>query len=719
MMRFQRALVGPVILLLILGPAAVVGRGPARAQTAGCTQPTGQEPSGPTDISAVSGNQELTVAFNPDATITAFKWPSPSYYDQIKYRTTDRSEPFMGAQPNEGSFIGLAWKPRSEGTGWEFAWLREWNSKQRFTDDDTDEVVTTFTNAKHGIKAKVADVVAEDSATMQRDITISRTRSSAVNRIRIFAFANFNPVFSKLRNQPVADWCTEESNDSGATFIRKNHAVVHARSGPDQSTGENSSVAVAFGFDERSGGHEVGDDTYEAGAAGQSAYDDAVDGTLSGSPSASGQADAALFIERKLKFKRSTRARVVMAAADTQEAALKAFRKTAGRSLQQVRTAKRDWWSDWLQGAALPKDAPAVVTRLSKRALISVRQATDPSSGLIATSIGTQPPLALDWVRHGAYINQALEVAGHPEMVLKHNQRYASLQATTVSKPLGGETTPTSNWSQNYYGDGVVGGTIPYEIDATGFGIWALYEHALFEDSDYLNTALIYEAIQRAAHYLTDLPPSGCRDLATGLQCTANEEDNPNPSQTLVGAQAAWLGLGAAVEAAIDRDTPDSIVNAEKWQARRDELKAAIDANFFNEECTCYTNDYETGGTLLWPVGLLEPSSDAAQAQAEINFEHMDAAMNGVDTAGGMEARALLGNAHVWSTALDIARLREALVWIARNTTTEGTGLLGSAWMLYPPGSDDAQIIAMEGQPHNFHGAMYYLAALEAYGVER
>ena len=256
----------------------------------------------------------------------------------------------------------------------------------------------------------------------------------------------------------------------------------------------------------------------------------------------------------------------------------------------------------------MPKNAPGVITELAKRSLISIRQAVDSKSGLSVGSIATQSPYGVDWIREGAYVNEALHRAGHPEMVKKHDVRYGQLQASASSKPPGGTTTPSGNWSQNYYADGVVGGNLPYEIDETGLGIWTLWDHYTeTSDRDYLISSDIYESIQRAAHYLTDDTPLGCRDPATGLQCNANEEDDPNLRRTLIGAQAAWLGVSSAAKAARIKGGVGAEANAIRWQTRADELRDAIRQNFFDGSCDCYTRDYQTGGTLLWPVRYVPP----------------------------------------------------------------------------------------------------------------
>lgn len=688
----------------------------AQAQTASACQdpsPETYEDFGPTDITAVSGNRKMTVALNDRATVTVLKWPSPSYYDQIKYRTTDRAAPRMGALPNEGAFVGLAYKRGSK--PWRFDWLREWPAKQRFADDDSDEVVTTFRNRDQGLGVTLRDVVAADQDSLVRAVAVARTAASRVTRVRVFSFANFNPVYSKTAQSPTDDWCTEEDSDDGATYDEPADAIVHERSGTDSSTGDPSGAALVMGFDGASQGHQVGVDSYEAGAGEGSAYDDAADGKLQGTATASGQVDAAISDDISLAKRRRGSTTILIAAAFSAQEALKELEEARSRTAAGVRAAKHRWWIRWLRGSRLPKDAPASVVSLAKRSLISARQAADPR-GLIVASVATQPPHGLDWIRNGAYINRMLEVAGFREMVAQHNLRYAQLQATSVEKPRGGETTPAGNWSQNYYADGVVGGPIPYEIDETGLGIWTLWDHYSFtKERTYLLS--VYEEIQRAAHYLSDNPPLGCRDPATGLQCAANEGDNPEITRTLVGAQAAWLGLDAAVQAARALGTETSRQNATKWANRRDELAAAIRDNYFDEDCGCYTRDYEIGGTNLWPVGLEPYGSNISNNQAAVNWTHIARSLSGRLDRSKLAGKVLLGNAFAWQNQPAKRRqLKRALRWMAEVPTTDETGLLGEAWMRYP--GRNGKITTMVSQPSVWHQAIFYLAAAKVYGTE-
>lgn len=704
---------------------------PARSQTpAECFDPNEPTPEtfGPTDISAVTGNQGLSVGVNPDATVTVLKWPSPSFYDQIKYRTSDRSRPRFGALPNEGAFLGLGFKQGDE--PWKFNWLRRWRSRQRYVDANHDQIRTVFRRKGLGLTVRVTDLVAHDIDALVRKVVAERSRRSNIDKVRVVSFANFNPVFSKRAQAPVQDWCFEEQNDEGARYAPKADALVASRSGTDDSTGEESSVALAMGFRGKSHQHQVGPDTYEAPSTGTSAYDDAADAKLEGSDSASGQSDGALSDQLGLSKRRKGSTTVIITAGKTEKAARRTLAAIRARSDGVVRRAKAAWWKRWLRSAPLPKDAPKAVTRLSKRALVSLRQVIDkdtrdafpegarvPRGGLIMASIATQSPYGQDWIRNGAYLNRALEIAGHHRTVAQHNYRYALLQTRAGDGARGGQPIPPGNWHMNFYADGIVGGTIPYEIDETGYGIWTLWDHyAQTKDVNYLlsdHGGIVYRAIELAAQYLTDV----CTDPANNLQCVANEDDNPDPRQTVYGALLVWLGLDSAAKAARVKGGDVALANAQRWEARRDELAAAIDANFFDEECTCYTRDFETGGTLLWPVRFLDYGSARADAQADTNFQGVAPAFSGEDGRGQYEAKALLGNVHAWAgRPAKIALIKDGLQWLATVPTTTGTGILGEAWMRFPP--PDGPVTTMVSQPHAWQQVLFYLAALKAYGRE-
>ncbi|HYA67250.1 MAG TPA: hypothetical protein VED63_00830, partial [Acidimicrobiales bacterium] len=72
-----------------------------------------------TDVNAQAGNGRITVGLDSAGNITVFKYPNPSYYDQVKYFTTG-PDPATG-QPggelaNEGSFAGLLYATTRDGS---------------------------------------------------------------------------------------------------------------------------------------------------------------------------------------------------------------------------------------------------------------------------------------------------------------------------------------------------------------------------------------------------------------------------------------------------------------------------------------------------------------------------------------------------------------------------------------------------------------------------
>ncbi|MHB8328174.1 MAG: hypothetical protein ACYDD6_00860 [Acidimicrobiales bacterium] len=62
-----------------------------------------------TDVNAQARDGRITVGLNAAGTVTGFKYPNPSFYNQVKYYTSgsDASGNPVGALPNEGSFAGV------------------------------------------------------------------------------------------------------------------------------------------------------------------------------------------------------------------------------------------------------------------------------------------------------------------------------------------------------------------------------------------------------------------------------------------------------------------------------------------------------------------------------------------------------------------------------------------------------------------------------------
>jgi hypothetical protein len=81
-------------VLLLAAPSARALTLPPTLGPGGCDDPTQSnadfEGYGPTDVNAQAGNNRVTVNENAAGTITVFKYPNPSLYNQIKYFAVSR-----------------------------------------------------------------------------------------------------------------------------------------------------------------------------------------------------------------------------------------------------------------------------------------------------------------------------------------------------------------------------------------------------------------------------------------------------------------------------------------------------------------------------------------------------------------------------------------------------------------------------------------------------
>ena len=694
-----------------LSPPPTLGPG-------GCYDPTQSnadfEAYGPTDVNAQAGNNRMTVNENSAGTITVLKYPNPSLYNQIKYFTLSRNARgrVRTRFPNEGSFAGIRWTTR-RGAG--FAWLRNWRARQGWDSPDLPVPVTTYRAPRRlGLSVTTIDLAPPRSDAFVRELWIRRSRRSPVRHASVIYFANFNPVANHIPFLPITDWCSPGS-DQHAAYDRPGRAIVSSWSGVDQATGSPSSVAVALGFDRPDSSHQVGEDAYDpapGGSRGSDGYDQARTPPyrLGGGTEADGQTTAAL--TRTLRFDRSGRAaaRVVIAGGADATRALAALRRARQASFAAQLAAGRRDWHRFLARTRLPVSSSKRVMDVAKRSLISLRLARAPDTGAIVASANTQGPYGEDWIRDGAFLNRVLDLNGFRSWVTQHNRFYARVQ-TSPGNPSA--VRPPGNWPMASYADGVDGAPIPWEIDETGLGIWTLYDHWTFLRGAGARAYLqgVYPAIVRSADFLTS-----CEDPTSGMQCTANEDDNPTPSQSLHGAETVYLGLRSAIAAAHAVGDRDPRVG--RWQARLGRLRAAIDGLYDpakrayregNSSGNAYNLDYGDGGWLLWPVRFRPYGDPRMRGERAAVESAMRPALKG--PRGQYEGKALLGVAYAYGGPPSAARLRGTLAYMARTLTTP-TGLFGESWTRLRSGRP----LPVQDMPHVWEHALFYMAALRIDG---
>ncbi|HEX4864159.1 MAG TPA: hypothetical protein VFV02_08810, partial [Acidimicrobiales bacterium] len=668
-----------------------------------------------TDVNAQAGNGTTTVGINAAGTISVFKYPNPSYYNQVKYFTSgaDAKGNPTGALANEGSFAGLLY---GVGGTVGFSWLRDLPHTQSYLDDNSAIPVTTYDAPALGLSVTDTDLVAAPpDASFVRSFAVTREAGSPVTSAALVYYEKFSPVASKIPFAPGQDNCLQQLNDQQvARYNSGEQAIVHSWLGVDISTGKPSRVAIAFGWDTPVAEHQVGRDGSDPlappfGPADAYGELEAAPHALDGADLEAGQATGAL--TTPLHFDPSGRAtaRMVITPAMTADGALAGLDAERSSSFATEEASVARWWKSWIGTASLPEATDPAVLRAAQRALISMRLAVDPDTGAIVASADTESPYGEDWIRDGTFINRALDIAGFASLVTRHDLFEASSQSSLEHPdPLA----PFGSWPMNVYGDGSPGGPIPYEIDETGFGAFTLWDHFHYlsgpAGTSYLSA--VYPAIARAATWL-----STCVDETNGLQCQASEDDSFTPSQTLHGAGPAVLGLRSALAAAVVLgDTSPQVV---LWQQRLTQLGSAVD-KLYDPSVGAYEEQpgatsaapvsFADGGWLLWPVQLHPYSDPRMVGESKAVWSAMLTSLNG--NSGGYEAKALLGVCDAWSplSAVNKAKLDGQLHYMATQLTTN-TGLFGEWWQRFPPAG---QARPMNDIPHIWEGALFYLSAM-------
>jgi hypothetical protein len=396
---------------------------------------------------------------------------------------------------------------------------------------------------------------------------------------------------------------------------------------------------------------------------------------------------------------------VLIAAAPDAAGVAAQLRLARAARFADLSAAKHGWFSRQLAHAPLPVSGDTSIGRLARRALVTLIDNYDPLSGAVVASIATQSPYGEDWIRDGAFFNHTLDVIGRPDMVRRRADFYVAAQSRSDRPRADLARVPPGNWSMNYYADGVPGGflAIPWEIDETGYGAWTLWDHfAATGDIGYLRH--VYPSIRAAADWLVT-----CRDPSNGLQCTANEDDQINPSQSIVGAGPVWMGLNSAARAA---SVLGESGDAARYASRRDEIGRAIDAQTYGAAQAAYDGE---DAVLTWPACFLPFDNprmakhlEAVWAQVAPTF---DEPARGRRLRGQYEGKALLALAYAWqSDATHMARVRRGLTWVAHHHATPDTHVMGEVWI-----RENGRIVSAVSQPHTWEQVLFYLASVAAW----
>lgn len=587
---------------------------------------------GATNINAIAGNGGLTAGVSRKGEITLLRWPSPSFYDQVKYKTAivpvgagyhARDMKYMGARETMGVFAGIY---ASKGTEYaRMLWFREdeyWKSSQKYLSPDDSIVVNEF-ESRQSSGPYPLKITQEIFVHPERDILLisfSGSGKGGADEVKIIFYENLAPCVEKIPYIPTSDWADDLKNDFAGVYDEKNDAIIrfnyrsssllklldYVVASPFPTQGEvddllenidsisgGNGVFIAIGFLEGNDDFQIGFDA-DGGCPKDrydpyleegfkyiplSAYVDAHDGDLKGEIFGHCQVNSA--ISKTIQNDSYWRFSVALAFGSTYSEAIENLRKAREEGFDNLYSKTQTFWRDWLSRARLPEINDERIIAFSKRALITIKNSTDRNTGAIVASVSSQPPYSLDWPRDGAFINAALDVAGYRDMVTEHNLFYSRVQRKSHQAVILGEDPSDliGTFEMNYYADGVPGGPTFFEIDNTGLAVWSLWTHAKFlegrERSEYLNQ--IYPSLLLSGEALLR-----CKDKNTGLQCWAFEDDALYPTRALQGAVTVYGALKSIWEAGKYLGDDSSFI--ESIKIRSEELREAIRKWLYNPD---------------------------------------------------------------------------------------------------------------------------------------
>lgn len=677
---------------------------------------TGMETYGPRAANASLGTGGLTAGVNRDGRLTGLGWPGPGLYDHINYLNVSEGLPNKGAFRNAGSFGGVDGEWLIGDDGWEVI-------DQRYADSDTQTLITELQDRDSGIRVTVTDVVHPERDLMARNFAFSRTPESGFNY-----YANMNPTTARIPRVPsVTDAFLDPVSDFATAYTASEGALLHFRPYQIDPTSltriltsqldtENaldaiagtfgSGVYIAVAGQSMPSSFQAGTDTLgllREEAEGTPLIDpfyDIEDGQLSGSPMAVGKTAGGL---AGLQPDPDGSYTVYIAAGDRPNDALRLIREARQQGFDAIRAASEADWRQWIGRARLPATNDQRTRDVSKRALITIRTAADRDTGAILAATTPQTPYRQDWVRDGAFFKYALLIAGY-EDIPKANSRF--LSGIYRDLPILDGT-----WDTFYYPDGAEAGAVfPYEIDAQGLVIWSLWLPYAIGERDQAYLESVYPAIADTANALLL-----CYDPRNGLQCFAPEDDVLVPSQGAQGAAAVHLGYQTAIRAAeaLGRE-PNP-----QWQARADELRAAVLENLCDED-GCQGG--RGGIYLAWPAEVLKADDPET---ADLLQRHYEQFAEQLDRRSGFQApevggffqypmESVMALGLDWEDPRRSERLDGWIKWLTHDVAEPGVLHYGER--IFRDGERSYRHSV--GFPHIWSGAEVYIAAAHVYGLE-
>ncbi|MFW6058745.1 MAG: glycoside hydrolase family 15 protein [Phycisphaeraceae bacterium] len=330
-------------------------------------------------------------------------------------------------------------------------------------------------------------------------------------------------------------------------------------------------------------------DEYATGNAGfngaEGTWRDAEDGHLGNNAIAQGAVDSTMMLHVQLPARGSRHVYMVIGCGQQYDDIQQLHRFLHREGPQGAIDRTRSYWRLWL-AATLPDlddelDIPDKVVDLFKRSLLLVRSQIDNSGAIIAANDSDIMQYSRDtysylWPRDGAFVAEALDAAGFPDIA----RSFFSLCAKLLTEDgyflhkYNPDGSPASSWHPWVAGDGKP--QLPIQEDETALVLWALWRHyTRYRDIEFVRPLWI-RLIQPAADFLVRY-----RDPATRLPLPSYDLWEERWGIHAFTVASVHAGLQAAYQFAVCFGDDE---RATRYASAAEELREAFVKHMWSEQ---------------------------------------------------------------------------------------------------------------------------------------
>ncbi|GMW00106.1 MAG: hypothetical protein AMXMBFR84_12440 [Candidatus Hydrogenedentota bacterium] len=551
---------------------------------------------GPVDCEAITGNGGLTAGFNSVGRLSVFRWPGPGGSNQIAYRTQPGKSPDLGVPACHGAIWGVE-------IGASIAWINatEW---ERVPLDSSEDVPIVETRLRHKKSGTLVTQTAFVHPSM--DLLVLRIRVEGIDTSpKLHWYCNFSPSTRTVPELPLADWAWDDLNDFAIYLDDDAQTLVHFRP-TDPGSGEwNEAQRMVLAQVPADEWRRFSQGTWIAirpmeplnrvmcgyGREPFSLWASMGDGVFDTTEAMVGSCAAAIEIEPE-HIGDAYYGNVLVAVSNGVDSSHEILNGAMEKRFSGLMNETRTFWNQWNGTVALPEQGPTNLRSFALSQLYTLHACRDKRKGAVIRAPYSQPPLAMDWPRHGVWQTLALDLAGLHVEAESHSMFYSDAvrKNDAKGKPLG--TVPTA-----LYGDGT--DAMPHlvlDTEAVGWVLWSFWQHAQSispnERTAYLEK--VWESTDLAAMFL-----SSWADPLDGVPMYTYDEDVLREQRSFGFNVSVFMGMKAATAIAgeLEKERLD-------WKQRTTELENLIRYQTFDAQGNWKHNE----GYRLALTGLLEPT---------------------------------------------------------------------------------------------------------------